>query len=374
MEDLTLESLTLGSGSPMPGTENKTTEHSTLFPKITGKLEDIIHNYRFRNGHFDTETQTFLPGPPEDPEIKFIGTVKLHGTHADLVFEGDGTFRLQSRNKLSIDIEHDNHGVAKGMLRLQKEICELKEKILERWKELNPGIKVMRDKPVVIAGEWIGPGVQKSVAIEKLEEKAFVIISLSVNDQWLPLPPFGDICNESTKIFNISRGGFYDATLNIDKPTECTEKMQALTNDVEKECPFAKSFGISGLGEGIVWKPVREDLRSDPRFWLKTKGPLHRQVERLPKDIKSAEDKEKARIFAEAAVGEMRLQQAWDYLGEMEIKKDKSATSKFCGWLSNDVEVEEKGEIEKLGVDRGLLKKAIQTVGRTWYFKKLEAL
>lgn len=67
----------------------------------------------------------------------------------------------------------------------------------------------------------------------------------------------------------------------------------------------------------------------------------------------------------------MRLQQAWDYLGEMEIKRDKSGTQSFIKWLINDVEVEENKDIVDMSIDKAALKKAVGVIGKTWYFEKL---
>jgi hypothetical protein len=173
-------------------------------------------------------------------------------------------------------------------------------------------------------------------------------------------------------IYNISRGGFYHEVLDINDTEKCKEKLLTHTLAVEQECPFAKSFGVAGLGEGIVWK-AEYPLSQDSRFWLKTKGPEHRHTytDKLKKAEMKKGGNERAKSFAEAAVTEMRLEQAWDYLDEMGIKKDKSATQQLNQWLVNDVDVEEKKVIAEMCIDKVALKKAIGIIGRNWYFKKL---
>jgi hypothetical protein len=351
-------------------------EFTTLYPKISGKVQELIRNYKFRNGYLDAITKRHIPGPPEDPILELVGTVKLHGTHADLVIYSNNEIRLQSRNRLSLDVEHDNYNVAKELLPKREEVLQLRDQIIFRWKKENPESNIKQDTPVIIAGEWIGPGVQKSVAIEKLPAKIFVILSISVNDVWLPVEPYQDICDEDAGIYNVVRGGLYYATLDINDFSPCVERMNSFTLEVEQECPFAKTFSISGIGEGIVWRPTREDLLGDARFWLKTKGALHcvTTTNKLPKNTLDMGPREKAREFAEAAVTEMRLQQAWDYLGEMAIVKDRSAIPKFTSWLYKDVEVEENLDIELRGVDRQALKKAIVSIGKNWYSIKLGIL
>jgi len=338
---------------------------STLFPKITGKVDELIENYTYRFG-------------TESPTIKLTGTVKLHGTHADIVVEHDNSIRLQSRNRLSLDIEHDNYDVAASLLPLRTEILELAEKVKERWREINYGNygrKLEGDDPIILAGEWIGPGVQKKIGISKLPKRCFVILSISINGEWQDSEEYVEIHNESVGIYNIARGGFYHEVLDFKDPEtleNCKEKLMAHTMEVEKECPFAKSFAISGVGEGIVWK-ADFPLCCEPRFWLKTKGAEHNvtRTDKLRKEEMKAGAGERAKVFAEAAVGEMRLLQAWDYLGEMGIARDKKGIQAFNQWLVKDVEVEEKKEILEMEVDKKALKKAIAGLGRTWYFSKV---
>jgi hypothetical protein len=348
-----------------PDGSEETSINSTLFPKITGKVDELIENYSYKFG-------------TEYPTIKLTGTVKLHGTHADIVIEPDSTIRIQSRNRLSLDIEHDNYNVATSLLPLRKEVLELRNEVRDKWYQLYAPEKLHENDPVILAGEWIGPGVQKKVAIANLPQKCFVILAVSINGEWQDDEDYANIYNETVGIYNISRGGFYREVLDFKDPETleaCKEKLLAHTLDVEKECPFAKSFGVSGLGEGIVWK-AHYPLSQDPRFWLKTKGPEHRitHTDKLKKAKMNKDGAERAKTFAEAAVTEMRLQQTWDYLGEMGIKRDKSGIQAFNQWLVKDVEVEEKKDIVDMSVDKVALKKAIMLIGRNWYFKKLDKI
>jgi hypothetical protein len=338
-------------------------EPRTLFPKITGKIDELVDNYSYS---FPNATNTV---------IKLTGTVKLHGTHADIVVNSDDTVRIQSRNRLSLDVEHDNHNAAATLLPLKNEALELRNRCKERFLKLNPGVEIAEEHPVILAGEWIGPGVQKKVALNSLPKKCFVILSVSINNKWLPDEDYADIHNESVGIYHISRGGFYHEVLDIKDHEKCKEQLLSHTVDVGKECPFAKSFGISGVGEGIVWK-AEYPLSEDPRFWLKTKGPEHRHTytDKLKKEEMNKSGKERAKTFAEAAVTEMRLEQAWDYLGEMGIMRDKAGIQEFNKWLCKDVDVEEKKAIEEMSVDKVALKKAIGIIGKNWYFTRLGGL
>ncbi len=338
------------------------TPHSTLFPKISGRIDELVDNFTYRFG-------------AEDPIIKLTGTVKLHGTHTDIVIESNYTIRIQSRNKLSLNIEHDNYNVAASLLPLRKDMLELSDRVKGRWQERNVFEKMDANEHVVLAGEWIGPGVQNKVAIASLPKRCFVLLAVSVNGKWQDDEDYAEIHNEKAGIYNISRGRFYQEILDFKDPDSleaCREKLLAHTLDVEKECPFAKSFGISGVGEGIVWK-AHYPLSQDPRFWLKTKGPEHKitRTDKLKKAELNKDETERARTFAEAALTEMRLQQGWYYLGEMEINRDKSGTQFFMKWLINDVEIEENKAIVDMSIDKAALKKVVGIIGKTWYFEKL---
>jgi len=340
----------------------------TLFPKITGKIAEIVQSYNYKL----KEDNGFEAGDAHWTAIKFIGTVKLHGAHADIVIHSDDTVQLQSRNVVGLSLEKDAYGIAKAMLPLKAESLDLKRRYRQRFLELNPGAEINEEYPMIIAGEWIGPGVQKTVAIAELPEKCFVILSVSINNAWLPDEPYADIHNEAVGIYNVSRGGFYHEELVSYDIEGTREKLHALTMAVEKECPFAKTFGISGIGEGIVWK-AEHPLGDDARFWFKTKGPLHRvtTTEKL-KQKPDASEQQKVDGFAEAAVTENRLEQGWAYLEELGIKRDMKAIREFMVWVAKDVEIEERLEIKKMGINPGLLRKRIVFLSRTWYMKKLE--
>lgn len=101
-----------------------------------------------------------------------------------------------------------------------------------------------------------------------------MVILLAINDNWLPDEPFSDIEDVDAGIVHVSRGGFFREVLDINDLEPCKQELMDLTLAVVKECPVSNNFGISGIGEGIVWKAA-PPLGEDARFWLKTKGPQH---------------------------------------------------------------------------------------------------
>ncbi|KAF5869588.1 putative rna ligase 2 protein [Botrytis fragariae] len=236
----------------------------TLYPKISGKPKNLLVEF----SKYQRTSKARRTG-----SISVTGTVKLHGTHGDIRITAEDTIYIQTRNSDVLTPALDSLKFLDFIQPARAEILALKKQFHARFQKLNPKVKINDEHPLIIAGEWIGPKIQKDVAVSALPERYFVIISVSINNEWQPDEPYSDIENESINIVNISRGGFYHETIELKNPDPAFAKMQALADEVEKECPFAKTFGLIGLGEGIVWKPAAP-LCYDAKYWLKLKGPV----------------------------------------------------------------------------------------------------
>lgn len=70
--------------------------------------------------------------------------------------------------------------------------------------------------------------------------------------------------------------------------------------------------------------------------------------------------------------GEWRLEQGWEYLDEMEVKRDNSGVKAFLNWINRDIELEEKGEIAKMKMDKMGLRKQIGQIAKPWYLKRVQ--
>ncbi|QSZ31539.1 hypothetical protein DSL72_001106 [Monilinia vaccinii-corymbosi] len=240
------------------------TPSKTLYPKISGKPKNLLLEFsKYQNKSKGRRATT----------ISVTGRVKLHGTHTDFLIHASNVIQLQSRNHEHLTADKDTIGFVPFAMAVQPEILELKKRIHGRFLKLNPKAQLNDEHPLIVAGEFIGPRIQKDVAIGALPDKCFVIISISINDEWQPDEQYADIHHEPSGIFNVSRGGSFHETIVLQNPDPAFAKMQALSDAVEEECPFAKSFGIIGLGEGIVWKPAAP-LCHDAKYWLKLKGPI----------------------------------------------------------------------------------------------------
>jgi len=331
-----------------------TTTSSTLYPSI-GKLKDFLYEARKLN----------------ETSFELIGTVKLHGTHADMVIDAKDAIRLQSRNQTDLRPEKDNEGFATFAEPLKQDILALKNAYISRYRALNPSTRLEPTCPVVIAGEFCGGKIQKKVALLQLK-KQFVIVSVNVNNTWLPDNEYGDIHNESIGIYNISRAGFFHKTLQLQNPAESEAEINTLVKQVEQECPYVRTFGVSGIGEGIVWKP--RTYFSNPELWFKSKGEML-AVASKPRLPASASDNDgRVKSFAEAIVTENRMEQGCAYLKEMGVARDMKGLGRFLKWVVEDCLREEKRDMEEADIKEQNLKPAIVDIARLWYKTKVESV
>lgn len=300
------------------------------------------------------------------------GTVKLHGTHADIVAtknaRGEYEYQYQSRNRL-LTLDADNAGFVHFMSSVPRaHLDDMVNKIEIAYMSNN--MSQPNDQsiyPILIAGEFCGGNIQDGVALDKLP-KMLVLYRIKMADKWQPMRPFHHIHLEHHRIYNISRAPTYKVIMHAATMFDVVSELQTLTLDVERECPFAKTFGVSGVGEGIVW--VCDELVHDPQCWFKVKGDKHTvsHVTTL-KDI-SPELKAKLKAggaFAEEAVTEARMLQGVEYLREMMLPITMSSFPAYLKWLIQDTLNEEKDAIDAVGVDVKMLTKSIAVKGRDWY-------
>jgi hypothetical protein len=340
---------------------------STLYPKITNHIKGVVKTLQYKLRDPLTLTQEIII-----PPIPIIGTVKLHGAHADILVHHDNTIILQSRNVTNLSVNADNYGFATTMTQKSPAILRLRDEYLARWRELNPEQELDETIPVTIAGEWIGTGVQKNVAISLLS-KRFVIISVKINDAWVLDSDYSTVEAPESDIYNISRGGVYTSTLYPDDQQRTIAALEPLAEEVAARCPFAESFGVVGAGEGLVWKLV--PYVSDADLWFKTKGGMFKP-NFMPAPKKPADDvKEQREQAAELAKGwcsEQRLEQGWDYLKEIGKERNMERLRDYLKWVQNDVLIEEKGYVKEHKVDEQMLRMEIMKVAKPWYVTRYE--
>lgn len=319
-------------------------------------------------GQFRNAAKFLQHNTPAGSIVELIGTVKIHGTNGSMVMLEDGTIHFQSKERV-LDTHNDNSGFCNYML--EQPVKELFDKFIELYVEeygVHPYF------PIEIAGEWAGKGIQKGVAVSEVE-RFFTIFAFRVGCEednggklvgWLPIYKFGQVSLHDSRIYNAMDFPAFKIEINTAMPQLATERLQELTLEVEKECPVGKYFGVTGVGEGIVWTPVDRTLVDNPGSWFKVKGQKHSvsKVKTL-----AAVDPEKLRNiqeFVEYAVTENRLEQALQ-----EVGLDVSLTGKFIGWVNKDVYKEEKDVLEANGLTMKEVGNLLSQKAREFYFSKL---
>ena len=285
------------------------------------------------------------------PELTFRGTVKLHGTHADLVWHGDDDISVQSRNRI-LTVESDNYECA----RFFEDRKESLRPLFERVRTVLGGA----EWPIVIAGEFCGAGVQSKVALCRLP-RMFVVVAVKVGHTWHH--PGASVCDEKHNIYSIARAPMYTVTVDPLDPAPALARAEEFTRDVDAECPFAKGLGVLGAGEGIVWACMQNN---SPRLWFKTKGASHMTPIKPPK---SADHKGHSTLNAWVAslVTEQRLEQGVEYLREMGHPLELRSVPMFTQWVAGDVLKEEGDNAVASGLKEGDVRKAVSRVAGTWF-------
>jgi hypothetical protein len=348
----------------------ETSTASTLYPKITTHVDEVITILRdLSHNVSNPEKEVVLHSMP------IIGTVKLHGTHADILIYSDDSIVFQSKGVVGISSTRDNAGFATAMSQKTKVVLRLRDLFLARHNQLNPDTPVDRTYPVLIAGEWIGKSIQKDVAIAQLS-KRFVIVSVNINGQWQRDNDFGGIAVPNHDIYNISRAGVFKRTLYPEDVQRTTDELQSLAEDVARRCPFAASFGLDGEGEGIVWKPIEAPHNANPNLWFKTKGGRFKPTFAPQPSRQCPETAEQNRLAAAEVAkiwtSELRLEQGLDNLKERQIKINLRGLGAYLKWIQNDIAVEEKRYIAEHKIDVPTLRIEIAKIARLWYGEKLD--
>ncbi|KAF3009862.1 hypothetical protein E8E13_010617 [Curvularia kusanoi] len=345
------------------------TSHApALYPKITQHVSDVVKNLR----RLESESG-YVQGEATWEPIPIVGFAKLHGTHADILVYADDGIVLQSKNVSGLTASNDNHGFAVAMAERTVPILELRDQYITRWRTLNPDTPLQTEFPVLIAGEWIGTNIQKDVAISQLSPR-FVIVSVNINNSWVPDTQYLDIEAPSVSIYNISRGGTFSAILDPTNIACTVAEVESRAEEVASSCPFAASLGIDGEGEGIVWKLVPASLNLNPALWFKTKGGRFRSTfapapKAVPVDLQ--EKRDAADAVAKIWCTQERLWQGWEFLREIGTGRDMKGLGKYLQWVQNDVLTEERGYIEDHGVDKGMLRIGIVKIAKVWYIERL---
>jgi hypothetical protein len=343
------------------------------FPSIEqyrNAIRNVKHNATF-TGRDENGEPTF-DGSRPIPTLKYHGTVKLHGTNAGIVCTHEG-FTYQSRER-ELELTSDNAGF---MLYMKAREVEL-EILCARIADRSDGVKRYEDiTKVILFGEWCGGNIQKGVALSGLP-KMFVIFAVKLFNEegdhvWMDMAKIKDLELPEHNIYNILRFGSWELDIDFNHPELAQNKMIEITEAVEAECPAGKHFGVSGIGEGVVWQPITPGWYSSD-FWFKVKGEKHSvsKVKTLAAvDVEAVANLQK---FVDDTVTEARLEQGLQNLiNEQQKPFEMSSLGDFIRWVFNDIVKEESDTIVASQLDPKKLGGPVANKARPWYIAKFNA-
>lgn len=307
-------------------------------------------------------------------KVTYRSKVKLHGSNCAVQILMDGSIVCQSRTSI-ITPEDDYAGFAKWVK--QNEAV---------WKDNQDNARTQ----VIVYGEWIGPGIQKGVAVSEIPKKCFAVFAARPLDS-NNLPLEDELWTEPEILETVVAGipdtyvlPWHSESLEIDwaAADDQLDAEVALINQwvmsVEANDPWVeKVFGIKGTGEGLVFYPVSEPHLGYENFvnlTFKAKGEKHRVIKakeavQVNPDVAANVDQ-----FVELVLTEARLEQGLLVINpniqQSGFNIDKSLTGKFVAWVWEDVQKETNDEREASGLKWEQLNKAITTKARTWYLDK----
>jgi len=160
--------------------------------------------------------------------------------------------------------------------------------------------------------------------------------------QWLD---YRFLSHLESRIFNIQDFPTYSVTVDFNQPKLVQSYLGELTAAVEAECPVGKHFGVSGIGEGIVWTtpdsvhPYRFKVKGEKHSVSKVKVLANVDVEKVAGCV----------AFADYAATPQRFSQAL-----AEVVKDQPLEMRQLGdvirWIVGDVHKEETDTLETNGL------------------------
>lgn len=309
--------------------------------------------------------------------IGFRGRVKLHGSNSAVVCHPD-RLQPQSRNR-EISPDDDNLGFA-SFCAGAAQVAAFRE--LES--QLRESVGLAAADPLALFGEWIGPGIQRGVAVSQLPARQWVMFAAAILDEqgtqakqnmegkkrYFEIPQIGERF-AAAAIYSIADAPQWQIELDFGNRTaleRAAQEVEAATVEVDARCPWAARFGIDGAGEGLVWHPLAEHF-GDSDLFFKSKGERHQVVARVRIDRAALDPEQLANVaaFVAYALTEPRLAQGLEFLREQDLRVEMPNLGRFLAWIADDIRRECADELEHNSLEWKQVAKAINLQARTWF-------
>ena len=288
-------------------------------------------------------------------DIYYRAKVKLHGTNAAVRIESNGNIVAQSRTSDLVD-GNDNAGFAQWV--------KIHSKF---WANL-----VNTTYQTTIFGEWVGPGIQKGVAVSKIPTKSFVVFAAIINGKSEEFITDPEILKEKVKDIP----GVYVLPWTKEEVkinwTMSSEDLQPVLNKINgwvseiETCDWwvKEVFGIEGVGEGLVFYPKNTDYKNFGNLCFKAKGEKHNTVANTKPAQADPTIASNIDAFADMVLTEARLLQ-----GAQATTLDYSLKDigKFIKWIQDDLMKEIQAEFEASKLDFKAVAKSCSNKARIWF-------
>lgn len=190
------------------------------------------------------------------PTIEFNVTHKIGGCNMSIGNDGfdEGEFKdffYQSREMLLNNT--DLCGFKDYFSKWKLSLANLFERIHYQYRTLSYD-------EIIIYGEWCGQGIPEKASISQTEGKKWIIFAIKINGEYVD--NFVELQDNEIGIYNVLQFENFKYSINFsqfeegcwkDKSKGIPKELQDLVNSKTINCPVSKSFGVEGLGEGLVF-------------------------------------------------------------------------------------------------------------------------
>lgn len=271
--------------------------------------------------------------------------VKLHGTNACVRIEPGGRIIPQSRTR-DLSFTDDNYGFA-------------------AWLLVNEHLFVSYgrdDRTVYIFGEWCGRGINDGTACQQVDKffAPYAVLNhrpVDAAEEWM-----GDYPGLPNRLPHIDEPLSFNPA-SQSSVADAAQQINRLVERVEAEDPWMKErFGVSGLGEGVVY--YRLGYLGDPLSlsFFKAKGEKHR-VNKTRTAAAVDEDTLRSIVaFVDKYVTDARIAQALSEVCPDGFAKEKMGD--LIGWVSRDVAKEGEWEAVEAGLSWRTASSAVAKAAR----------
>jgi tRNA-binding EMAP/Myf-like protein len=308
-------------------------------------------------------------------KVKYAAKIKLDGSCYGAQLppsDQDGLKVIPQSHARVINVKEDNMGSAAWTVSKYNFFLNVRK---------NADSLGLKDH-LVIFGEWAGQGVQRRCAISKIDKRVLAIFAIQIGtiDGYLETDP-----DEIAKIIgphneqDVFIIPWYGKEIELDYANEeqlktATEVINQMVADVEKCDPWVKeTFGVEGLGEGVVMYPILEGktLISKQDYTdlvFKAKGEAHKVVNaKKPAQI-NPEFVSTINEFVDLFCTENRLEQIAQKVGGIDMKN----IGQFLKEFGQDVQRESEAELEASGLQWKQVAKAVMDKSRAWWMAQVK--